>query len=187
MNRRNFLKTISIFLASQSIFTTFSNSCTASNQVPRPTGLNNPIPRSGKKKKFKLYDQLHFKDQPPLTNAGLTAISVIYADQMWPDRIKKDNLDKDFLLRTYSAKPLLGDGEYLCLDIEHWPLRRVDEKTFNQSMDRYLETISVFRNIYPLAKIGLFEFAPVSFYPLYHQFAEGRIDELPSPAPASST
>ncbi|MBV5330054.1 MAG: hypothetical protein JZU65_20905 [Chlorobium sp.] len=177
LSRRVFLKAIAVCLASP-----YFDSEAHSSQGPfKQATTHNTLSGEGanvcKNNNFKLFDQLNFKKHPDFTKLGLKPITVIYADQMWPDKIKRDVLDKDFLSRRFGQKPLLGDGSLLCLDIEHWKLRRVDETTFRKNVELYKESLNVFRKIYPGAKIGLFEFAPLSFYPLYHQVANGNIEQ----------
>ena len=129
-----------------------------------------------KQKQFKLYDQLNFRDRPSSLQLGLEPITVVYADQLWPDRKKHYDLDIDYIVARYKDRPLLGKSNLLCLDIEHWRLRRVGAKEFDKSVTRYLNVIDVFRDLYPQARIGLFEFSPNSFYPLYDQFANDMVD-----------
>lgn len=122
---------------------------------------------------FELFDQLHFKNKPNMRLRGFSPIKVVYADQMWPDRVKGDELDVEFLKKKYGTISNRLYSGYLCIDIEHWPYRRVNKSRFNKTIDLYLRTLSLFRSFFPKAKIGFFEFAPTSFYPLYDQFAEG--------------
>ena len=120
---------------------------------------------------FELYNQLHFKNMPNPYRHGLKKITVIYADQMWADRVKRNVLDENFLLKKYKGNTKQGDNSIICLDIEHWPYRRVSAKKFNESLNLYIETLDLFREIFPNSKIGFFEFSPTSYYPLYDQFA----------------
>lgn len=128
------------------------------------------------KKGFVFYNQLHFKKIPNLLDFGLKPISFIYGAQLWKDRVKRDTLDSKYLINNYHKKKLLGNSNILCLDIEHWPIRRVDEKQLNKTIANFSAVIQLFRTIYPDVKIGIFEYGPPSFYPLYDQFANGNVE-----------
>lgn len=161
MKRRDFLKIVGVYSFSNFAF---------------PIGKESFYEKRENKKNFIFYDQLNFNNRPTLIEKGLKPISVYYADQLWPNREKGENIDRNYIFTKYSEKEILGSDGLLCLDIEHWPYRRVSSEELDITVGKYVELLNIFRDIYPTARIGFFEFGPTSFYPLLDQFAEGEKD-----------
>lgn len=132
------------------------------------------LPQTLHRSSFKLYNALHFKNMPRSVNEVLSDISIVYADQMWPDRGKHYYVDQKFIMQRFGNGRLNNRDKLICLDIEHWPYRQVTDVQLQKSMGLYIEIFRTFKSMYPDYKIGFFEFFPTAFYPLYTQFGTQR-------------
>jgi hypothetical protein len=107
---------------------------------------------------------MRFKNQPNLKQHGFDGIRVIYASEFWPS--KKAEKFPNIAHITTLAENKLGPDEFVCIDIEHWPLdiRRHRTTAVKRSIAKHASTIATIRAIQPEKKIGIYSMFPLRDY-----------------------
>ena len=132
---------------------------------------------TGTSSRFKLYNQLHFRNMPASVTNQLDTLPVVYANQLWAGKTMSEEPDTEYIKKQFGDGKLANADKIICLDVEHWPFRRVDKQTLEKTIARYLKLLRSFKALYPDYRIGFFELAPPPLYPLFDQFGTGPVDE----------
>lgn len=110
-------------------------------------------------KPFIVFDALLYKGKPDLTPLGMSAIRVIYEDELWNkigDNHEHPNIDK-----IASVARMLKPGSIACIDIECWPVNDPKPDVARASIEKYLIVARIFKKEAPSVRIGFYSVLPV--------------------------
>lgn len=99
---------------------------------------------------------------------GMTYLRLLYAGEFFPknpDGTKPDMTQPiESVVHKLGAKMLKEKYDLLCVDIEHWPVRGVEDSVIDESMDKYIKILDWLRADVPGVKIGCYGVPPIRNY-----------------------
>ncbi len=120
-----------------------------------------PVPLKNKFGPFAVFDALLYKGKPDL---GLARIAVIYSSALWhSDDPNNPPRDKPIESIVRSIARTLSSDIFVCLDIEHWPVRG-EKQVVNESIRKFIQVIQWMRDENPKLKIGIYGVLPIKSY-----------------------
>ncbi len=111
---------------------------------------------------FVVFDGLLYRAKPDLTQFGLTPLTVVYSGVMWKkqsDQVHPPDADTVLKLATQASK----STGIAALDIECWPLNG-DPSVVAASIQKYRQTLKLFKQAAPSLKVGYYGVAPMRDY-----------------------
>ena len=139
-----------------------------------------------KRKDFKIFNALLFKNTPDLTKYGFKKINLIYEDGVIstnyhvkdPGAMKRRFIDSAKVL-TQAKKSRLSPGIPTCLDVEHWPIANPAYQKY--AITQYVDLIKQYRKNDNKSLVSVFHYGAISreiydasnvIYPCYYTHDE---------------
>ncbi|MHB1158611.1 MAG: hypothetical protein ACYC26_17440 [Phycisphaerales bacterium] len=102
------------------------------------------------------------------TNAGMKTLRVLYGGEFFPKvpgGAAPDMTEPNEPIVHQLGESLYADKiAYACVDLEHWPMRGVDDATIEQSMTKMMNIMGWLRLEAPDCKIGCYGIPPLRDY-----------------------
>ncbi|WP_158002446.1 hypothetical protein [Methyloterricola oryzae] len=112
---------------------------------------------------FRIFDGTLFKDKPVLSVFGIERIQVIYASAIFGKDTDRSALPDRTRIRR-SRELNRGSESNVVVDIEDWPLSRIDEQTLTDNISKYIQVIAWYREHDGSAKYGYYGSPPLTDY-----------------------
>lgn len=116
-------------------------------------------PTQAASKLFPVFDALSYKGKPDLTAHGMSAIRVIYEDELWNK--KGDDHEQPNIDKITRVARTLKPGSIACIDIECWPVNDPNPAVARASIEKYLTVARIFKKESPLVRIGFYGVLPI--------------------------
>lgn len=113
------------------------------------------------KSSFKAYDAMRFRENPNLTKYGMTDITVVYEDGLWPPGASRVQPNTTYIANNYIPKIRSRNPKLLILDIEAIKFSTSMSATqVTDTINKFKKIVAVFRRELPNAKIGIYLMMP---------------------------
>lgn len=112
---------------------------------------------------FRVFDAINWRGKPSLAQFGLERLRIVYEGELWPPGVPHNQPVEPFV-RTLFRKLDPPPGHIVCVDVEHWPLRAVDDNQIAASIDKYVQLATWIKSERPELKLGFYGIPPVREY-----------------------
>jgi hypothetical protein len=124
--------------------------------------------------KFPVFDEIGHRRKPDLTKVGLSKIQVLYKHELW-GRGVDDSQPDERKLRWWARR--LDPNIPICLDIEHWPVKRVSDAQARRNMKKLMRVVSIMKSVNPKLRLGFYGILPPRNY--WSVYRSGQDKDMP--------
>jgi hypothetical protein len=122
-----------------------------------------PPPSIAPQAKFVVFDGTLYQGKPSSEQLGMKPITVLYQAAMWPGKSGDPQSVPDVDVMRALALTANQSTGIAVLDIEQWKLTG-DPATTAQSIDKYQQTLQMFKQAAPSLQVGYYSVAPIRDY-----------------------
>jgi len=111
---------------------------------------------------FVVFDGTLYQRKPDLRPFGLKPITICYSSSLWKKASDSQSLPTADTIRDLAIQASKSTG-IVAIDIESWPVTG-DPSIVAQSLQKYTQTINLFKQSAPSLKVGYYGVAPIRNY-----------------------